>query len=706
MFLKANDERFFFDVAETDESFQIVRLEGSESLSAPYVFSLELVSDNPDIDLIGLLNRSACIKLLDQSCDENEHTRYIHGIISSAEVGESGVKQTTYYLQLVPKIWPLRYRINCRIFQFKTVEEIVTQVLIESGLLADEINFSLSRSYTPREYCVQYRESDLDFIQRLLEFEGIHFYFEHHYDKHILILSDTSETNTTISGETNLPYFHDAQGTVREQHFYRFSYREAVRTGKVSIRDYDFKKPNMPLNEQQSHELDQPLEAYEYPGEFLESERGSTLAETINLANNRYRKQITGESDINRLTPGYTFELNEHDLDLLNTEYLITHIEHKCAQPQVLEVGATTEGSKYGNKIKGIPFDTLYSPPRVTPRPKITGTQTAIVTGPEGEEIYTDEHGRIKIQFHWDREGQMDEQSSCWVRVSQSAAGGAFGGLFIPRIGEEVIVDFLEGNPDQPIVTGRVYHGLNRPPYSLPENKTVSTIKTNSTKGGAGFNEIRFEDMKGEEQLFIHAQKDFDQRTKHDHKEWVGNDHHWIQMENEYRELRGDEHALTHKDFHRQTDKDQHLIIDKSRHIGIGQNQATSAGQNIHIKAGNKIVLDAGVDMIISAGGSSINVNPGGVTVNGSQVNLNSGGSAPSATKASPVPPTPPLEADIDQAGNVTPQLAKESPWSSSALMAHRMESDRQANLPITEMCQLQTDGSCPLSHCPCGNNK
>ncbi len=692
MFLKADEERFFFHVAESTETFQLVRMDGFETLSTAFEFSLELVSENPDIELIDLLNSSAVIKLLDQSCDENEHTRYIHGIISSAELGESGVRQTTYHLTLVPKIWPLRYRINSRIFQFKTVEEIITQLLNEAGLQTDEFNFQLSNSYTPREFCVQYRESDLAFIQRLLEFEGIHYYFEHHYDKHVLTLSDASETNTPVNGESVLPYFHDAQGAVREQHFFKFRYLESVRSGKVSIRDYDFKKPNLTLSSDNSHEQDQPLEIYEFPGEFSEADRGDALALAMNQSGNRNRKKIIAESDINRLLPGYSYELTDHELDQHNTEYLITHIEHNCAQPQVLEAGATTEGSRYTNLIHSIPFTTPYRPERKTQKPKVRGTQTAIVTGPEGEEIYTDEHGRVKVQFHWDREGQMDEQSSCWIRVSQSAAGGAFGGLFIPRIGEEVIVDFLEGNPDRPVITGRVYHGLNRTPYPLPENKTLSTIKTNSTKGGEGFNEIRFEDKKGEEQLFIHAQKDFDQRTKNDHKEWIGNDHHWIQMENEYRELRAEEHALTHGNFHRQSDNEQHLIVDKNRHIRVGSNHATSAGQNIHIKAGNKIVVEAGVDMTINAGGSSISVGPGGVTVNGSKVNLNSGGSAPSATKAAPIAPTPPLEADIDQAGYVTPQVTNVDPWQAVPLPQQSMALKQAAveGAGICEICEQE----------------
>jgi len=706
MFLRANEERFFFDVAEATETFQLVRMQGFEEISKPFEIQLELVSENPDVELRDLLNRSAVVKLLDQSCDENEHTRYINGIICEAEVGESGVRQTSYHVTLVPKLWPLRYRVNSRIFQFKTVEEIITQVLTDAGMIEDEFRFELSGSYSPRDYCVQYRESELDFIQRLLEQEGIHYYCEHQYDKHVLVMSDASETNPPIAGEKLLHYFHNGQGAVREQHLFKFSYIEQVRSGRASLRDYDFKKPNLCLQSEQEHELDKPLEVYYYPGEYVDAGRGDQLAQVVNDSLNRQRQRILAESDVNRLLPGYSFELDGHELEDHNSEYLITRIEHKCAQPQVLEAGATTEGSRYTNRITAVPFSVSYRPAISTPKPLIKGSQTAMVTGPAGEEIYTDEHGRVKVQFHWDREGQMDEQSSCWLRVSQSAAGGAFGGLFLPRIGEEVIIDFLDGNPDRPLVTGRVYHGQNRVPYPLPENKTVSTIKTNSTKGGEGFNEIRIEDKKGEEQIFIHAQKNFDQRTKNDHKEWVGNDHHWIQMQNEYRELRADEHALTKGNYHRQVDSDHHLTVDQNRHIKVGANHATEAGSGIHIKAGNKIVLDAGVDMVISAGGSTINIGPGGVTVNGALINLNSGGSAPSATKAAPEPPQPPQEADLDQAGYVTPQATVVDPWAAAPIMAHRMMADRIRELPITEMCQLQTDGSCPLANCPCGNNQ
>ena len=705
MFLNANEERFFFTVAQSQADFKLVKMTGTESLSYAFEITLEVVSETPDIDLNQLLNCSANVTLLDQSGDENEHSRYIHGIICRAETGSIGVRQTTYHITLVPKIWPLKYRINSRIFQFKSVPEIVSQLLEEAGLQNDEYRLELSENHASRDYCVQYRESDLAFIQRLLVSEGIHYYFEHEYSKHVLVLSDTSATNPAISGDTVLPYFHDAQGTIREQHFFKFSYRETINSGKVSIRDFDFKKPTLTLAAENSHELDQPLEVYQYPGDFNDSKRGDQIATALNHAQNRFRKKVFAASDVNRLIPGHSFELSEHEADSFNTEYLITHIEHDCAQPQVLEEGSTTEGSKYTNEVRAIPFTTAYAPESNTVLPKVKGSQTAIVTGPAGEEIYTDEHGRVKVQFHWDREGQMNEQSSCWIRVSQNHAGGAFGGSFIPRIGEEVIVNFIDGNPDRPIITGRVYHGLNRPPYPLPENKTLSTLKTNSSKGGGGFNEIRIEDSKAQEQVFIHAQKDFDQRIKHDHSEWVGQDHHWIQINNEYREFRAQEQSLTDGSFHRQSANEQHLIVDKDRHTQIKQNHSQRAGHGIHIKAGNKIVLEAGADILLSAGGSQININPGGVTINGTTATLNTGGSAPSAQKAAPIAPTPPLEADRDQSGKVTPPLTAESPWSASALMAQRVKQDRLQNTPITEMCQLQANGSCPLKHCPCGKN-
>ena len=697
VFLSANEERFFFELQDTEDSeqFSLVRLKGAEEISALFDIAVEVVSYDGDIDFSTLIGQPAFVTLLDQTDGSEELTRYIHGMIAEVSLGDQGVNQSSYHIRLVPKIWALQHRQNSRIFQFQNVQTIIEAVLTDAGLDADEFRFDLAKSYPDYDYCVQYRETELDFIQRLLAEEGIHYYFEHSDEGHVLIFSDTSGSNPAISGDPLLDCYHDSQGAVREQHIFNFNYSEAIVPGKVTLRDFDFKKPNLKLESIKSGELDVPLEIYDHPGRFMDSGRGSNNAVIRLESLNSYRQSAKGQSDVNRMTPGCSFELTGHDRDLLNTEYLIARVEHECSQPQVLEVGASTEGSKYSNKYICVPFDVPFRPSTDVKSPHVEGTQTATVTGPEGEEIYTDEHGRIKVQFHWDREGQGNETSSCWIRVSQVQAGGSFGGMFLPRIGEEVVVDFLEGDPDKPLVIGRVYHGLNRPPYRLPEHKTLSTIKTNSTKGGDGFNEIRFEDKKGEEQVFYHAEKDIDQRTKHDHRSWLGNDRHKIVEGNVYSEYRSDDHHLTQGDQFQQVNKNQHLTIDKSQHVSIGQKSHLYAGQQIHHKAGQKILITAGTEIVLKAGSGMVKLDPSGVTITGASIKLNSGGGGGSATKASPTPPTQPVEAQSDAAGFVSEAKQPEPEWSS--LPAFKYRDMAKSGETVVHDCCSENGDACPI---------
>ncbi len=707
VFLKANEERFLFQLqdAEDREQFSLARLNGAEEISALFEFAIEVVSDDGDIDFATLIGQPAFVTLLDQTDGSEDLTRYIHGMVSEVTLGDQGINQSTYHIRLVPKIWALQHRQNSRIFQFQNVQTIIQTILTDAGLNSDEFRFDLLKSYPDYDYCVQYRETELDFIQRLLAEEGIHYYFEHSDEAHVLVFSDTSGSNPAISGDPLLDCFHDSQGAVREQHIFSFSYSESIVPGKVTLRDFDFKKPSLKLESAKAGELDVPLEIYDHPGRFIDSGRGNNNALIRLESLNRYRQMAKGSSDVNRMTPGYSFELTGHDRDALNSEYLIARVEHECSQPQVLEVGASTEGSQYSNSYLCVPFEVPFRPTTEVKSPHVEGTQTAMVTGPEGEEIYTDEHGRIKVQFHWDREGQGNETSSCWIRVSQSHAGGSFGGMFIPRIGEEVIVDFLEGDPDKPLVIGRVYHGLNRPPYKLPEHKTRSTIKTNSSKGGDGFNEIRFEDKKGEEQVFYHAEKDVDQRTKNDHRSWLGNDRHKIIEGKVYSEYRSDEHHLTQGDQFQQVNKNQHVTIDQNLHLSVGQKSHLYAGQQIHQKAGQKIYITAGTEIVLKAGSGMVKLDPSGVTITGASIKLNSGGGGGSAAKASPTPPTPPVEAQSDNPGQISEPLPQQMAWQSTPAFTHQVAQDRVTDQPITQMCQKQPDGSCPLSDCPCGRN-
>ncbi|WP_261832978.1 type VI secretion system Vgr family protein [Amphritea atlantica] len=697
VFLKANEERFFFQLQDTDDSeqFSLVRLNGAEEISALFEFAIEVVSDDGDIDFATLIGQPAFVTLLDQTDGSEELTRYIHGMVSEVSLGDQGVNQSTYHIRLVPKIWALQHRQNSRIFQFQNVQTIIQIILTDAGLNTDEFRFDLLKSYPDYDYCVQYRETELDFIQRLLAEEGIHYYFEHSDEGHVLVFSDTSGSNPAISGDPLLDCFHDSQGAVREQHIFSFSYSESIVPGKVTLRDFDFKKPNLKLESAKSGELDVPLEIYDHPGRFIDSGRGNNNALIRLESLNRYRQMAKGSSDVNRMTPGYSFELTGHDRDALNSEYLIARVEHECSQPQVLEVGASTEGSQYSNSYLCVPFEVPFRPTTEVKSPHVEGTQTATVTGPEGEEIYTDEHGRIKVQFHWDREGQGNETSSCWIRVSQSHAGGSFGGMFIPRIGEEVIVDFLEGDPDKPLVIGRVYHGLNRPPYKLPEHKTRSTIKTNSSKGGDGFNEIRFEDKKGEEQVFYHAEKDVDQRTKNDHRSWLGNDRHKIVEGKVYSEYRSDEHHLTQGDQFQQVNQNQHITIDQNLQLSVGQKSHLYAGQQIHQKAGQKIYITAGTEIVLKAGSGMVKLDPSGVTITGASIKLNSGGGGGSAAKASPTPPTPPVEAQSDVAGFVSEAKQPEPEW--SPLPAFKYQDMAKSGETVVHECCSESGDSCPI---------
>lgn len=638
MFLKSNEERFFFAADGFVDEFHLVRMTGRETLSQSFRFEIEVVSQYPDIELTPILGQSGLITLQDQTNTGEPYTRFIHGVVTEAELEDSNLRQSTYHFALEPKTELLNLRAGCRIFQQQTTQDIITTLLDEAGYSGDEFEFRLQASHPQREYCVQYNETELNFMQRLLEEEGIHYFFEHEESLHRIVFSDSSATHSTIENSVQIPYFHDAQGALREQHIFRFDYSEEIVSGRSQLRDYDFTRPKLKLESSLQSESDQSLEVYNYPGRFQNSETGDGYAQTVLESINVRRRRVTAESDVNRLIPGFSFTLSEHERDTLNTEYYITQVEHQCSQPQVLEQGAPTEGSTYTNKIAAIPFEVPYRAPMSTPVPAVHGCQTAIVCGPPGEEIYTDQYGRVKVQFHWDRIGQRDENSTCWLRVSQLFAGNKRGSMFIPRIGEEVLIDFLEGNPDRPVVTGRLYHGLNRSPYPLPDNKTISTLKTNSSKGGQGFNEIRIEDKKGSEQIFTHAEKDMEQVTRNDHKEWVGNEHHRILEGNEYRHVKGDEHVRTQQRYSRQVNGEMHLTVGQNHQLNVADNQFTYAGQELHFTTGVKHALAAGTEIAFKAGGSLVTINPGGVTFKGAQVKLNMGGGG-SGKKAAPISP-------------------------------------------------------------------
>ena len=516
--LSGNDPIFTLTTADGRE-LQVLRFTATEGLSSLFEVNIELA---------GLEDKLSDIidTPLTLTIEGIETPRYISGICASFDyIGQTREFQL-YEATIVPSLWRLQLRRNNRIFQDLSTPEIVKQVLIGAGLASDAFRFDLSESYAPRNYCVQYCEDDFSFLCRLLEKDGIFYFFEHDKDTHTVVFADHSRAHHAIPGDPKL-WFRPLGGDLSEREdIHSFRFGERIRPGAVVLRDYNLHRPSEPMEVTKLAKHHTDLEAYTYPGAYQDpgrggSHQGQTLAKLRLEAHQATRRAGSGTSDSPRLTPGYTLTLTGHPRAELDSEYRILTVEHVGHQPQVLGHDAS-DAFSYTNKFTVSELSVPFRPQQTTPRSVMRGLQTATVVGPAGEEVHTDEHGRVKVQFHWDRSEPFDDTSSCWVRVSQLWAGNGWGTMFIPRIGNEVLVDFIEGDPDRPVITGRVYTGENRPPYPLPDEKTKTTIKSDSSCGGGGFNELRFEDNKGSEQLFLHAQKDFDEVVLNNHTEDVG----------------------------------------------------------------------------------------------------------------------------------------------------------------------------------------
>jgi type VI secretion system secreted protein VgrG len=556
--LQANQAEFDFQVGpHASGELAVVGFEAEETLSQPY--SVEVILAPPpdvEVDEKKLLGQKALLTV--QLGDGT--ARFFNGIVSRVVRwdGNRGPERQRIRVTVVPRLWTLRHTRKSRIFQEMTVPDIVHKVLNEATV---EHKLSLNGSYAKRDYCVQYRESDLDFVSRLLEEEGIFYYFEHTEDGHKMVLNDASLTCPAMPGEAKLAFRERSRMVAEKESVHEFAAKLEVQPGAVTLRDFDFTRPALDLTTgSTASEGESALEIYDYPARYEDAGVGKGLAK-VRLEELRARSElVTGASNCRRLVPGHTFELDEHPVAALNRGYLPVSVRHTGRQPEVLTFEQATPENKegYRNEFLCIPAQVPYRPPRGTPRPTIAGAQTAIVVGPPGEEIHTDEHGRIKVQFHWDREGKNNDKSSCWIRVSQAWAGPGWGALYLPRIGHEVVVEFLEGDPDRPIVTGSVYNGQNPSPISLPDSKTQSTLRSSSSPGGNGFNELRIEDSAGEEQIYLHAQKDFNIVVENDKTQMVG----------------GNETLLVKKDRSRTIEGNQSLEVKKNDDSVIGGNQS------------------------------------------------------------------------------------------------------------------------------------
>jgi len=614
----------------------VVRFSGTEAISELFHFSLDLASLNSGIDFEKTVGQAGLLTI-----HEQKGKRYVHGLINQFEqIGNEG-KWTHYRARLVPQTWLLSCRSTCRIFQEQNIPDIIKKVLIDGGISSDQIRFSLKKSYSPREYCVQYRESDLVFISRLMEQYGLFYFFEHAASKHVMVIGDDPVVHVSIADTAEVIYHPPGTtGVSDREHISEYSYHREIRSGAARLRDFDFKKPKLNLEQQAKAQGDGTLEVYDYPGEYVTPSDGAEIAK-VRLEELQALKQIgSGHSDCRRFLPGYWFTLGRHDRADFNRKYLLIRVTHSGGQPQVLGAesrGKGAEGPVYENQFECIPSDVPFRPLRLTPQPFIPGVQTAVVVGPKGEEIYTDEHGRIKVQFHWDRAGKQDEKSSCWIRVAQTTAGRGYGSLFIPRIGHEVIVEFLEGDPDRPIVMGSVYNAENVPPCALPGQKIMTAIKSNSSPGGGGSNEIRLDDSKGQEGMTIHAQYDCTENVGHDRGTTIGN--------NETLKVAVDRSATIGSNETISVGADQTVSIKANQSVTIGANETVKVGGNrtetitgnasqtvsasktetiavakaLSIGAGYQVSIGAGMNETVGAAkaeeiGGALMVNVGGIS--------------------------------------------------------------------------------------------
>jgi type VI secretion system secreted protein VgrG len=592
--------------------FNVVRFSGTESIFNPFCYNLFVLSRQQ------IVFDSVIGKLASFTISGEAGGRTIHGRISQfAQTGynlsDNKLAETYYQVCLVPEVWRLTRRHDLRVFQELTVEQILEKVFQAARIPNDQYEFRLSGTHTPREYCIQYRESDLDFISRIMESEGVYYFFDHQNSSK-MIIADGPDAHSPIP--ESIIRFRPPSGMVESfEHVREFQLSQQILETQVNLIDHNYEEPENPTADATSDDEAMGLEFYDYPGGFGNQSAGRNLAQIRLEAFRAPAKTGKGESTCRRFAPGFKFSLEEHPRLDFNREYLITQ--------EII----TGDPSAYQSDFFCIPSDVPFRQPRRTPIPFLP-PQTATVVGPSGEEIYTDRLGRIKIQFHWDRDGKHNEDASCWVRVKQALSGSGWGSIFIPRVGMEVVVEWMDdGGESRPLVTGCVYNGANLPPYPLPEEKTRSGIKSNSSKGGGGFNEISFEDRKGEEELFIHAQKDMVVHVNNDKKASIGNDFDLFVKRDQIERIERDRHLAITGDFKQKIDGSVFVEIGEERYEKIGSGHVLEAGSEIHLKAGTNIVFEASTSITLKAGGGFITINSRGVYVNGSKIYLNSGGS-------------------------------------------------------------------------------
>ncbi len=666
------------------DALLLKKIRGTESISGLFHFELDMICEQR-----GAL---AFDKILGQPVTVKVETtggkfRYINGIANRFARGARGTEFTAYSMELVPKIWLLTRIRQSRIFQQISVPDILKQVL--QGF---DAAYEIQGTFEKRDYCVQYRESDFEFVSRLMEEEGIYYYFKHTADGHKMVIANTPQSHAAMPIDDTLIYEEIFGGTRDEERITGWNKSQELRSGKYLLWDHCFELPHKHLDAEKTvlenvkigtinHKLktggNDKLEIYDYPGAYsqrfdgIEKGGGDNPSDVQKIFEDNKRTvgirmeqdtvagiELQGESNYLGLTAGHKFTLQRHFTD--DGTYIVTSVTLHCEQEYIPD--ADPPQLEASNEFSCIPLELPYRPQQITPKPVIHGTQTAVVVGPAGEEIFTDKYSRVKVQFHWDRQGKYDIGSSCWVRVATYWAGGQWGAIHIPRIGQEVVVSFEEGDPDRPIIVGSVYNAQLMPPYELPANKTQSGIRTRTVQGGKkDNNEIRFEDKQGSEHIYIHAQKDFEIRAENNRTELNEKDYSCTVNNDKIEKVGRDQHQTIKRDLVVKTVRDVNVDVGGKQAVNIGGSlsvKAQAVGEEFmshsesntgsYYLQGMNVVIEGMLGITLKVGGNFINITPSGVAIVGMpMVMINSGGGPGSASAnplVSPIAPLDPLE--------------------------------------------------------------
>ena len=590
--------------------------EGSEEISRLFEYRIELASGNGAISPQDLVGKRVTLAILQF---DTQTERYFDGFVSHfAKLPRRAPHRNffEYEIKIVPWLWFLTRTTNCRIFQEMSVPDVIEKIFQEFGF-TDCFQPQLSGTHNPWTYCVQYRETAFDFVSRLMEKEGIFYFFKHEKGKHTMVLADKNSVHQNCDYQSNVR-MEPAMGHTRDQdtvHLWERHYQ--YQSGKWAQTDYNFETPTTSLltNDVTVLQIEnsQKYELFDYPGEYDNKGDGESLTKLRMEEEEIGFDTARGESDCRSFASGFKFTLQNHEQKDQNQTYVLLSVTHRADQG-ALYGGESQQVASYQNNFECFPASVQFRFGQNTPCPIVHGTQTAVVVGPSKEEIYTDQYGRVKVQFFWDRLGQKDENSSCWIRVSHPWAGKNYGAVWTPRIGQEVVVDFLEGNPDRPLIVGRVYNEQQGVPYTLPDNSTQSGFKSRSSKGGgtSDYNELRFEDKTGSEEIHIQAQKDMTILVKNDETRTVQHDR--------TKTVQHDETTTIGHDRTETVGNNETGNVTNNRQWTIGPQDQLTVGQTLTINVGQQINIQAGTQITITCGANSITLGPSGISIQGSPI--------------------------------------------------------------------------------------